>query len=184
MNLVLHIPARSLEDHPGALRLAQRAPTFTIEWMHGEQLAIAIFPSLPDGIDLAVDLVGESLGLTGAWASINAKPMSNLVGLWHRLVCYRDSLTAADPVRYCRERSAEFNALAVCAGQRTAGPCRFIAMAGDRGTREENQSTGDRQYEAAARLAEIDWCPRLNLPRSGFLVKHPISPTNGDPVRV
>ena len=183
MNLVFHISWRLLEGNPGALKLAQRAPTFTVEWVHDERVAVGVFPSLPDGIDLAVELVGESMGLAGAWASVNAKPMSNLVGLWHRLVCYRDSLTAADPIRYCREQSARFNALAVCAGQRERGVCQFIAMPGDLVSRAETVETAATQLEAAARLAEIDWCPRLNLHPSHLVMPRPVRPMNGDPVK-
>ena len=34
-------------------------------------MSIAIFPSLPTGLDLAVQLVGETIQIPGAWASIN-----------------------------------------------------------------------------------------------------------------
>lgn len=182
MNLVLHIPYRSLEGNAGALSLVQRAPTFTVEWVHDERVAVAIFPSLPEGIDLAVQLIGESMGLAGAWASINARPMSNLVGFWHRLVCYRDSLTAADPVQYCREQSLRFNALAACSEQHEWGMCQFIAMSCGDVMREETK-TAARQLQAAARLAEIDWCPRLHLRPSELAVPRPISPGNGKSVR-
>jgi hypothetical protein len=182
MNLVLHIPHRTLQGNAGALRLAQRAPTFTIEWLHDERVAVAIFPSLPEGIDLAVQLVGESMGLADAWASLNARPMSNLVGFWHRLVCYRDSLTAADPVRYCRERSIHFNALVACSERHERGICQFIAMpCGD--MMGEGTKASVRQLEVAARLAEIDWCPRLHLRPSGLAAPRPISPGNGTSVR-
>jgi hypothetical protein len=183
MNLVVHLPYAETEHHPGALSLAQRAPTFTVEWMNGERVAIAVFPSLPEGLDLAVQLVGESMGLVGAWASINAKPLSSLPRLWQRLVCYRDSLKASDPGQYCREQSMHFNALAVCAGQRGAGLCQFLAIPTVSTDQEGRIGTDNRQWETAARLAEIDWCPRLNLRSSLLPLQDPISPLSGDSIQ-
>jgi hypothetical protein len=108
MNLVVHIPCRSLDGSPSALSLAQRAPTFTMGWVHGERVGIAIFSSLPKGVDLAVQLIGEAIHIEGAWASVNAKPISSLTKLWQRLKCYRDSLNALDRGRYCQEKAAFF----------------------------------------------------------------------------
>ena len=59
-------------------------------------MSIAIFPSLPTGLDLAVQLVGETIQIPGAWASINARSLSSLAKLWQRLNCYRDSLDSPD----------------------------------------------------------------------------------------
>ena len=81
MNLVVHIPHRVTEDGSSALSLAQRAPTFAIEWTNGERVNIAQFPSLPDGLDCALQLIGEAIRLQGAWASVNARPISSLVKL-------------------------------------------------------------------------------------------------------
>lgn len=172
---MLHVPYRSFEGKPGALSLFRRAPTFTVEWMDGEQVAVAVFSSLPVQIDLAVQLVGESIGLAGAWASVNARPMTTLFGFWHRLVCYRESLEAADPARYCREQSARFNAMASLSAVRSAGPCQFMSLSDAHAT----GATANRQFEVAARLAEIDWCPRLNLHLPGAAPKKPAAASNG-----
>src|SRR5215467_8852686 len=98
MNLVVHIPYRADEESASALSLARQAPSFTTEWVHDEKLAIAIFSSLPAGIETAVRLVGEAVSLPGAWASVEAKPVSSLTKLWQRLACYRESLDAEDPL--------------------------------------------------------------------------------------
>ncbi len=53
-----------------------------MEWVNDKKMAIAIFSSLPAGIEAAVRLVGEAIRLPGAWASMDAKPVSSLAKLW------------------------------------------------------------------------------------------------------
>ena len=138
-----------------------------MEWTGDQRVAIAIFPSLPTGIDLAVQLVGETVRVPHAWASLNAKPMSSLTKLWQRLVCYRDSLPAEDPARYCRERSALFNTLVGCEDHHCPVPCQFICTPCMHVAQDGAAGRSDRPYRVAAELAEIDWCPRLKLPADG-----------------
>ena len=64
--------------------------------------------------------------LSGAWVSMDAKPISSLAKLWQRLACYRDSLETDDPNRYCREKSALFNTLVGCEEHRCPVPCQLI----------------------------------------------------------
>jgi hypothetical protein len=104
VNLVVHIPHGGADEAAVAFRLAQRAPSFTMEWRGSDRISIAIFPSLPTGLDLAVQLVGEAIQISGAWASVNARALSSLAKLWQRLNCYRDSLNASDRGRYCLEK--------------------------------------------------------------------------------
>jgi hypothetical protein len=111
MNLVVHIPYQAEEESSRALSLARQAPMFTMEWVDNQRMAISIFPSLPTGMESAVQLVGEAIRLSGAWASINSKQISSLTKLWQRLSCYRGSLDAPD-----RERE----------GHRCPVPCQFI----------------------------------------------------------
>src|SRR5262245_33421222 len=161
MNLVVHIPYRADEESASALSLARQAPTFTTERVHDEKVAIAIFPSLPSGIEGAVRLVGEAVRLSGAWASVDAKPVSSLTKLWQRLACYRESLDAQDPLRYCREQSALFNTLVGCEARRCPVACQFICRPC---MRMEQEAGGADRFVVAAELAEIAWCPRLRLP--------------------
>ena len=115
-------------------------------------------------MDSAVQLVGEAIRLTGAWASINSKRISSLTKLWQRLACYRDSLAVHDPACYCMEKAALFNTLVGCEMHRCPVPCQFI-WTPCMGMAQEGttiyQETG---FEVAAILAEIDWCPGLKLP--------------------
>lgn len=125
-------------------------------------MAMAIFPSIPEGIDLAVQLVGESIRLPDAWASVNGTPLSSLTKLWQRLSCYRDSLGAADPARYCVEKSAHFHTLVGCEGHRCPVPCQFICTPClGLATQDVVIVMPEKRYQAAAEVAEIDWCPRL-----------------------
>ena len=126
MHLVVHIPYQADEESSRAVSLARQAPSFTMEWTGSGRMDIAIFPSLPTGLDLAVQLVGEAIQIPGAWTSINARPLSTLTKLWQRLNCYRDGLEAPDRQRYCLEKTAFFNTLVGCEGHRCPVPCQFI----------------------------------------------------------
>jgi hypothetical protein len=164
MHLVVHIPYRLDEDSARALSLARQAPSFTMEWVDDQKVAVAIFSSLPDGIEEAIQLVGEAVPFSGAWASMDSKRASSLTKLWQRLVCYRDSLSAEDPRRYCREKSALFNVLVGCVEHRCPVPCQFICTPCMGMPQEEATICPEKRFEVAARVAEIDWCPRLKLP--------------------
>jgi len=179
MQLVVHIPHRMTEADSSALSLAQRAPHFTIEWMMGERVNQARFPLLPEGLDCALQLIGEAIRLDGAWASMNDRRMSSLVKLWHRLECYRESLVASDPFRHCVERAVLFNALVGCEAHRCPVPCQFICSP-CMGTALEGPSIqAETRFHDAATAAEIDWCPRLTLPSRSEARQAPL--LNPDP---
>lgn len=169
MNLVVHLPYDATDESESALSTARRAPTFAIEWVKDRRMAVAIFPALPAGIDLAVQLVGDAVRLPEAWASVNATPLPSLTRLWQRLVCYRDSLGSPDAARYCLEKSAHFHSLVGCEEHRCPVSCQFICRP-CLGMAEDTLATGTRTYHAAAVSAEIDWCPRLNLPPESALI--------------
>lgn len=164
MYLVVHIPYRADEENASALSLARQAPSFTTEWAHDEKVAVAIYSSLPSRLDAAVRLVGEAVRLKGAWASIDGKPVSSLTKLWQRLACYRESLDAQDPLRYCREQSALFNTLVGCEARRCPVACQFICRPCMRMEPEAGGVRTADRFVVAAELAEIAWCPHLRLP--------------------
>ncbi|MCX5723624.1 MAG: hypothetical protein NTX84_03695 [Nitrospirae bacterium] len=164
MNLAVHIPHRVTEVDSSALSLAQRAPTFTIEWTNGERVTIARFPSLPERLDCALQLVGEAIRFHGAWASVNARPVSSLTKLWQRLECYRGSLLAPEPDRHCAERAALVNSLVGCEAHRCPVPCQFMCSPCIGMGQNGPMMYPEKRLELAAAVAEIDWCPRLKLP--------------------
>jgi len=164
MHLVVHIPYHVDEESCRALSLARQAPSFTMEWVDNQRIAISIFPSLPTGMDSAIQLVGEAVRLSGAWASINSKRISSLTKLWQRLACYRDSLAVHDPACYCREKAALFNTLVGCEMHRCPVPCQFICTPCMGMAQEGTTIYQEKGFEVAATLAEIDWCPGLRLP--------------------
>lgn len=174
MNLVVHIPHRVAETDSSALSLAQRAPIFTVGQMNGKQVDIARFPSLPEGLDGALQLIGEAIRFPGAWASVNDRPVSSLAKLWQRIECYRESLVAADPARYCGERAALFNALVGCEAHRCPVPCQFICTPCMEMVQEGAPVYVEQRFEVAAALAEIDWCPRLKLPTQSGPTQTPL----------
>ena len=163
MHLVVHIPYRSDEDSARALSLARQAPSFTVEWADDRKEAIAIYSSLPVGIEEAIQLVGEAVPLSGAWASINSKRISSLTKLWQRLACYRDRLAVYDPAYYCREKAALFNTLVGCEMHQCPVPCQFICTPCMGMVREGTTIYQEKSFEVAATLAEINWCPGLRL---------------------
>ena len=162
MQLVFHIPSPA--DHVQALSWAKQAPCFITEWIDDQKIAIALFPSLPHGIEIALQLVGECIRLSGAWATINGRAMSSLTRLWQRLDCYRWSLGEDDPLRYCLDKSALFNTLVGCRAHRCPVPCQFICIPCVKMQQEDPALSASHRFKAAAASAEIDWCPRLHLP--------------------
>lgn len=164
MNLVVHIPDRDSEPESHALSLAQRAPTFTFDWVNQQRVNVAVFPSLPTGIDLAVQLIGAAIHIEGAWASINAKPVSSLTKLWQRLDCYGGSLGRTNPKRYCQEKSALFNTLVGCEHHLCPIPYQFICTPCMKMEQEGTTVSPANRFKVAAELAEIDWSPNLRLP--------------------
>lgn len=178
MNLVVHIPYRADEESSRALSLARQTSSFTMAWVDGQKVAIAIFYSLPTGIDLAIQLIGEAVRLSRAWASVNSKRMSSLIKLWQRLVCYRDSLAVYDSACYCREKSALFNTLVGCDAHRCPVPCQFLCTHCKDMAQEGTTIYPEKRFEVVATLAEIDWCPRLKLPaQSGPSRTPPLNPS-------
>lgn len=164
MNLVVHLPYDTTDDSAGALGLARRAPRFAIEEHNGRRTAVAAFPAIPEAIDLAVALIGDAVRLSDAWASVNDSRLSSLTKLWQRLVCYRDSLAAPDPVRYCREQSAHVHALVGCEGHDCPVPCQFICRPCLALQAQDILIIRpEKHYRAAAEAAEVEWCPRLRV---------------------
>jgi len=163
LNLVVHIPHRGTEPELNALSLAQRAPTFTMEWVNNERVSVAIFASLPTGIDLALQLIGAAIHIEGAWASVNTKPISSLTKLWQRLDCYRGSLATTHLKRYCQEKSAMFNSLVGSDHHLCPVPCQFVCTPCMRMTQEGSGVSVTQRHDVAATLAEVDWCPNLRL---------------------
>ena len=49
MHLVVHIPYHIDEESSRALSLARQAPSFTMEWVDNQRIAISIFPLVADG---------------------------------------------------------------------------------------------------------------------------------------
>lgn len=161
MNLVMHIPHRMTEEDSGALSLAQRAPAFIMELAGAERVCIATFPDLPKGIDLALQLIGESVCIPGAWASVNARPMSNLTKLWQRLECYRESLLAADAHRHCTEKSDLFHTLVGCEVSRCPVSCQFLCTPCRLMIQDDLDPALSVSAVDAATFAEVEWCPHL-----------------------
>ena len=174
MHLVVHLPYKADEESARALSLAQQAPIFTMDWVGDQKVAMGMFPSLPSGIDLAVQLVGETVSLPGALASINSERISSVTKLWQRLNCYRDSLNAPDRERYCLQKTAFFNTLVGCEGHRCPIPCQFVCTPCRHMLQDQPALDIDNRLAVATELAEMAWCPNLKVSGPGSQAGRPL----------
>ena len=79
----------------------------------------------------------------------------------------RDSLEARGRQRYCLEKTAFFNTLVGCEGHRCPVPCQFICTPCMRMTQDQSAIDAENRFEVATELAEIAWCPNLNVSELG-----------------
>lgn len=125
---------------------------------------VLTFPELPRGIDLALRVIGESVRIPGAWATVGGQRMSSLVALWNRLDCYRQSLPHIDRIAYCQGRAAALRSLLGCGVPACATPCQFVCP---QCMVKENAQLASLVHPETHMLlvfGEIDWCPNLVRP--------------------
>ena len=70
-----------------------------------------IFPSLPTGMESAVQLVDETIRLSRSQVRVNSKSISSVTTLRQRLDCYCDKLKASDYERACPHNTTRFTIL-------------------------------------------------------------------------
>lgn len=163
MNVVVHLPADCSLPHPMAGTLARQAFSrrITIEEAGHDRYYLVTFPDLPQYIDLALQLIAESVRIPGAWASIDGQRMSSLMALWNRLDCYRQSLDAPDPKVFCRGKVADLFAQHGCRVECCEAPCQFLCRPCGLIDQDNTTPVVMARVQVLAVLGEIDWCPNL-----------------------
>jgi hypothetical protein len=138
---------------------AQHALTHCIQDSGSGRVQVVTLANVSQHIDLALQLIGESVRIAGSWATVNGQRMSSLVALWNRLDCYRQSLDASDPQVFARARWSLF-------GQRThcAAPCQLLCRECTLIGIHPPTAIVQPETQVLAVLGEIDWCPNLRRP--------------------
>ncbi len=124
---------------------------------------VLTFAGLPHSIDLVLRVIGESVRIPGAWATVGGQRMSSLVALWNRLDCYRQSLSQLDRSAYCRGKARELQALLGCVVLSCESPCQFVCpQCTAKGTAPTSLVHPETQMLLV--FGEVEWCPNLVRP--------------------
>jgi hypothetical protein len=178
MNLIVRIPGSASQSVPHAIGLARMAPGFmhdvrggydyrTMNTLfmregHGEDCSdVAIFPDLPQSLDVAIRLIEAVVDIPNIWVSMNARRVAGITKFWSVLICYRDSLDAPDPRQYCAGTSKRFTDIRGCPDHACLSPCQFICIRCMDVERDRGAGSVRAQLDALAVQAEVDWCPNL-----------------------
>ncbi|MBI4000238.1 MAG: hypothetical protein HY348_00440 [Nitrospira defluvii] len=81
MNVVVYLPADCVLPDFTAKEVVRRALSHTIEEVGADRCRRVTFSDLAQPIELALRVVGESVRIPGAWASIDGPPVSSLMAL-------------------------------------------------------------------------------------------------------
>ncbi|HRB17837.1 MAG: hypothetical protein IT389_14465 [Nitrospira sp.] len=164
MKIAVHLPDNGALPHLLGEEAWRHTFTRRIDVHGAARSHVVTFASLPEHIDVALQVIGESVRIQGAWATVNDQRMSSLVALWNRLDCYRQSLAVADARIFCASKAASLQAMSGCEAVLCMSPCQFLCrQCAQIGT---HPVTGLVHPEAQllAMLGEIGWCPNLRRP--------------------
>lgn len=163
VNVALYLPGETAVPPKVSAAAADEDCTHRIEETGCGPHHVLTFPELPRGIDLALRVIGESVRIPGAWASVGGQRMSSLVALWNRLDCYRQSLPHVDRAAYCQGRAATLRSLLGCGVSACATPCQFVCPQ-CAGNEPNTGSLVHPETQMLLVLGEIEWCPNLVPP--------------------
>ena len=164
MNIVVYLPADCSLPHLLGEEAAQQAFTHSLEENGSDRCHVVTFANLPEHIDTALQVIGESVRISGSWATANGQRMSSLVALWNRLDCYRQSLDAPDPQVFCASKAAALQATLGCRVESCAAPCQFLCRECTLIGIHPPTAIVQPETQVLALLGEIDWCPNLRRP--------------------
>lgn len=121
------------------------------------------FAGLPHSIDLLLQVIGESVQIPDAWATVGEQRMSSLVALWNRLDCYRQSLSHLDRQAYCRGKARSRQAPLDCVVQSCESPCQCVCPQCTAKGRAP-ASLVHPETQMLFVFGEVEWCPNLLRP--------------------
>ncbi len=164
MQITLYLPGDALLPDPVSQPFAVPAFTHVLEETGSGLHHVVTFVKLPEYIELALQAIGESVRIPGAWAAVGGQRMSSLVALWNRLDCYRQSLSSSDRTAYCRNKAASVRTGLGCGLAFCSAPCQFLCPLCTLKDTPLAQSIVHPETQVLAVLGEIDWCPNLARP--------------------
>lgn len=163
MRLTLRISGTEAGECPELSRLIKAAPTAYVERQAGARTHVVHFPSLPETIDLALQLIAATVDMPAVEAMVNDRPIANLGKFWSALNCYRDSLAVVDVAAHCARRAARVGDAGACPDQACLSHCQFICTRCIQVSRERGAPPVSLQLREIAIQAEVEWCPNLKL---------------------
>lgn len=164
MGLTVWIPESRASAFPSLLGSARSAPVFRHVSDGTTASYVAAFPDLPQSLDVAVRLLGETVNCPDVQVTVNGRRVANLIKFWSALICYRDSLAEGNPFAYCSRQAARVSEEAGCPDQACLSHCPFICTRCLQVVRESGAPPVKTQVRDIAVRAEVEWCPNLRLP--------------------
>lgn len=136
----------------------------SLEQSESGRSQVVTFARLPEYIEVALQVIGESVRIPGSWATVNGQRMSSLVALWNRLDCYRQSLAVADRPSFCASQVGTLRAKLNCSVELCSAPCQFLCRQCTPIGSHPPTAMVHPEAQVLAVLGEIDWCPNLRRP--------------------
>ncbi len=164
MTIAVYLPDDGSLPQPLGEASARHALTHCIQHSGADRVQVVTVANVSQHIDVALQLIGESVRIAGSWATVNGQRMSSLVALWNRLDCYRQSLDAPDPQVFCASKAAALQATLGCAVESCAAPCQFLCRECTLIGIHPPTAIVQPETQVLAVLGEIDWCPNLRRP--------------------
>lgn len=164
MQIAVYLPDDGSVPQPLGEASSRHAFTHCIQDYGSYRVQVVSVANLSQHIDVAMQLIGESVRIAGSWATVNGQRMSSLVALWNRLDCYRQSLDAPDPQVFCASKAAALRARLGCRGESCWAPCQFLCRQCTLVGSHPLTAIVQPETQMLAVLGEIEWCPNLRRP--------------------
>ncbi|MBL8070276.1 MAG: hypothetical protein JNM35_04180 [Nitrospira sp.] len=164
VTIAVYLPDDGSLPQPLGEASARHALTHCIQHSGADRVQVVTVANVSQHIDVALQLIGESVRIAGSWATVNGQRMSSLVALWNRLDCYRQSLDAPDPQVFCASKAAALQATLGCSVESCAAPCQFLCRECTLIGIHPPTAIVQPETQVLALLGEIDWCPNLRRP--------------------
>lgn len=164
MKIAVYLPDDGSLPQPLGKEAWRHTFTHRIDVHGAVRSHVVTFASLPEHIEVALQVIGESVRVPGAWATVNGQRMSSLVALWNRLDCYRQSLVVADARIFCSSKAASLQAMSGCEVVSCMSPCQFLCRQCAQIGTHPLTALVHPEAQMLAMLGEIGWCPNLCRP--------------------
>ncbi len=164
MTIAVYLPDDGSLPQPLGEASARHALTHCIQHSGADRVQVVTVANVSQHIDVALQLIGESVRIAGSWATVNGQRMSSLVALWNRLDCYRQSLDAPDPQVFCASKAAGLQPMSGCEVVSCMSPCQFLCRQCAQIGTHLLTALVHPEAQMLAILGEIGWRPNLRRP--------------------